>query len=99
MLSAPTGIERTGPAIRAVLAQHAPEQLADFAAQFRIALATADDNFDLRPAQAVIDKWWPIAYLRLHPLTEEERETVTRVRAGDYTGLWSKDDDGNWVKL
>jgi Family of unknown function (DUF6247) len=99
MSSTSSRVERTGPAIHAVLTQHAPELFAEFSAEFRIALAAADDDFDLGPAQAVIDKWWPIAYMRAHPLTEEEREMVGRVRAGDMTGLWTKDDDGNWTKI
>jgi hypothetical protein len=99
MSSTSVGVERSGPSIRAALAQHAPEQCNEFEAEFRIALAEADDDFDLSRAQAVIDKWWPIAYSRLHPPTEEERQIVARVRAGDYAGLSTRDDDGNWVRL
>ena len=67
------GVERTGPSIHAILFQHAPERCVEFEAEFRIALAQADDSFDLAPAQAVIDKWWPIAYCTIHPPTNEER--------------------------
>ncbi len=68
------GVERTGPSIRAVLAEHAADRCAEFEAEFRIALAEADDDFDLGRVQAVIDKWWPIAYSVLHPPTAEERK-------------------------
>lgn len=99
MSSTSIGVDRTGPSIRAVLARQAPEQCAEFEAEFRIALAEADDDFDLGRAQAVIDKWWPIAYSRLHPPTEEERQLVARVHAADYTGLSTRDNDGNWARL
>ncbi len=99
MSSTAIGVERTGPSIHAVLARTAPEQCAEFEAEFRIALAEADDNFDLSPVQAVIDKWWPIAYTRLHPPTDHERAAVARFRAGDYTGLSTRDHEGNWTRL
>ncbi|GAS95675.1 uncharacterized protein RMCC_2641 [Mycolicibacterium canariasense] len=93
------GVERTGPSIRAVLAEHAADRCAEFEAEFRIALAEADDDFDLGRVQAVIDKWWPIAYSVLHPPTAEERAVVARARAGDYSGLWERDDHGRWVRV
>lgn len=92
-------VERAGPAIRAVLAEHAPERCAEFESEFRIALAETDDDFDLSRVEAVVDKWWPIAYLTLNPLTEDERAAVARVQAGDLTGFWTKDDGGNWTRL
>ncbi|UQX13460.1 DUF6247 family protein [Candidatus Mycobacterium methanotrophicum] len=99
MSSTSIGVERTGPSIHAVLARTAPEQCAEFEAEFRIALAEADDNFDLSRVQAVIDKWWPIAYTRLHPPTGHERGAVARFRAGDYIGLSTRDHEGNWTRL
>ena len=92
------GVERSGPSVRAVLAQHAPEQCVEFEAEFRIALAQADEDFDLTPAQAVVDKWWPIAYSVLHPPTEEERALVDRFHAGDDAGLLSRNADGSWTR-
>lgn len=91
------GLTRTGPAIRAALAELAPEELPEFEAEFRIALAEADDNFDLDPVQAVITKWWGVAHLRKHPPTEEERAAVARARAGDTTGLLTRTTDGQWA--
>jgi hypothetical protein len=99
MSSTSIGVERTGPSIHAVLAEHAPERCVEFEAEFRIALAEADDDFDLSRAHAVIDKWWPVAYSRLHPPTEEERALVARFRAGDDTDLTRRNDDGTWVRL
>jgi hypothetical protein len=95
----PTSLERSGPSIRAVLAELAPHDLVEFEAEFRIALAEADDDFDLSRVQAVIDKWWGRAYLRMHPPTEEERALVARFRAGDDTGLYTKTAAGQWVEL
>jgi Family of unknown function (DUF6247) len=83
-------LERSGPSIRAVLAELAPQDLVEFEAEFRCALAQADDDFDLAPVQAVITRWWGRAHLRIHPPTAEERAAVARVAAGDDTGLYSK---------
>ncbi|MFW0154072.1 DUF6247 family protein [Mycobacterium sp. smrl_JER01] len=88
------GLERTGPAIRAVLAEHAPEDLVEFEAEFRIALAEADDDLDLRRVEAVITKWWGRAHLRLHPPTDAERDAVARAAAGDTAGLLTRTDAG-----
>lgn len=98
MAPASTGVERTGPSIRAVLAEHAADRCAQFEAEFRIALAETDDDFDLSRVQDVLDKWWPVAYATLHPPTEEERAAVARFRSGDDTGLWTRDDGGEWVR-
>lgn len=98
MASTSIGVDCTGPSIRAVLAEHAAERCAEFEAEFRIALAEADDDFDLKRVQAVVDKWWPIAYSTLHPPAEEERALVARFRAGDDRGLWRRDYEGNWTR-
>lgn len=87
---ADVGLERTGPAIRAVLAEHAPDDLAEFEAEFRIALAEADEDFDLARVDAVITKWWGRAHLRLHPPTEAEKDAVARAAAGDDSGLLTR---------
>jgi hypothetical protein len=99
MSSTSIGVERTGPSIHAVLAEHAPERCVEFEAEFRIALAEADDDFDLSRVQAVINRWWPVAYSRLHPRTEEERAAVARFRAGDDNGLYTKTATGQWVEF
>ncbi len=98
-MATPVGVERTGPAIRAVLADLAPDDLVDFEAEFRCALAQADDDFDLDPVQAVITKWWGIAHLRIHPPTSEERAVVERVAEGNEAGLYTKTASGQFVAL
>lgn len=99
MSSTSIGVERTGPSIHEVLREHAPARCVEFEAEFRIALAETDDDFDLTRVQAVIDKWLPIAYSTLHPPTEQERALIARFRAGDDTGLLRKEDDGTWTRL
>lgn len=90
------GLERTGPAIRAVLAEHAPEDLPEFEAEFRIALAETDEDFDLTRVDAVITTWWGRAHLRLHPPTDAERDAVARATAGDNSGLLTR--TGTWTR-
>lgn len=82
-------VERSGPAIRAALAEASPDELPEFEAEFRIALAEADDDFDLSRVTAVLDRWWGRAHLRLNPPTPEERAVVEQVARGDFRGLSS----------
>ena len=53
------------------LADLAPHDLAEFEAEFRCAVAQAGDDFDLAPIQAVINRRWGRAHLRIHPPTAE----------------------------
>lgn len=66
-------LERTGPAIRAALREAAPDELPDFEAEFHIALAEADDDFDVSRIDHVITHWWGIANVRLDPISEDAR--------------------------
>ena len=34
----------------------------------------------------MLDRWWGIATIRAHPLTEEEQELVRRIVSGGHTG-------------
>src|SRR4051794_38926978 len=56
-----TGPGRSGPEIRAALAEHAPTQLAEFEREFHQALAGAADSFDTSAVDHVITRWWQIA--------------------------------------
>jgi Family of unknown function (DUF6247) len=91
-------IERSGPAIRAVLAEHSPKECRQFEDEFHRALALADVQVDLAPAEAVLDRWWGIAAIRANPLTEHEQELVARARAGDESGWVTRDQDGGGVR-
>lgn len=79
-------VERTGPAIRAALIEASPDEVPDFEAEFHIALAEADDDFDVSRIDRLIGRWWRIAHLRLNPIPEEERAQAERAAAGELRG-------------
>ncbi|MGI9003721.1 MAG: DUF6247 family protein [Pseudonocardia sp.] len=99
MTAATTRIERSGPAIRAALAAVSPQECVQFEADFAQAIARAGAEFDLAPAEQVLDRWWGIAVIRTNPLSEEEQAQVARAKAGDFTGLFVRDERGNRVRL
>lgn len=92
-------IERSGPAIRAALAEHAPEDQARFEAEFRAALATAATDLDLSEVEKVLARWHALATMAANPLITGEQAQLDRARAGDVTGLYARDEAGNWVQL
>lgn len=95
-----TIIERSGPAVRAALLAYASaEECAQFAAELRSALARAAEDLDLSGPQEVLAHWHALATMDANPFTDEERELIARVRAGDYTGLSTQDGNGNWFRL
>ena len=93
-------VERSGPAIRAALLAYAPaEECAQFEAEFLSALATAKKSFDLSKPQAVLAHWHALATMAANPPTDEECEQIERAKAGNYSGLSTTDENGNWVRL
>lgn len=98
-MTAATKVERSGPAIRAALAEAAPEECAQFETAFHQAVAAAGKTFDLGEVEAVLDRWWGIAAIRANPLTEAERHQVARARAGDDTGWIVHHEDGSRIRL
>jgi hypothetical protein len=82
-------VERSGPAGRAALAEASPHELPEFEAEFRIALADADHDFDLSRVTAVLDRWWGRANLRLNPPTPDETAVIEQVARGCFRGLSS----------
>lgn len=98
-MTAATKIERSGPAIRATLAEVSPSECARFEHELAAALERATAELDLAPADEVLDRWWGIAAIRANPLDADERARLARARAGDFTGLWERDEVGNWVQL
>jgi hypothetical protein len=94
----PRSVERSGPAIREILLAYAPERCAQFEAEFLSALALAKKSFDLSKPQAVLTHWQAVAMMAANPLTDQERQLLARVRAGDCTGLATRDENGNWVR-
>ena len=99
MTTATTRIERSGPAVRAALAQLSPEECAQFEAEFAQATARAGAEYDLAPAEAVLDRWWGIAVIRANPLSDHEQAQLARAREGVFDGLWERDDNGDWHQL
>lgn len=92
-------IERSGPAIRAALAEFAADECAVFEAELGEAITRAAEDFDLAPAEAVLDRWWGVAVIRANPLTEPEQAQLDRARAGDVAGLLTRDEHGSWARL
>jgi hypothetical protein len=92
-------VERSGPAIRAALAAHAPEDCTCFEAELRTALAHASDDLDLSGVETVLARWHALATMAANPLTAAERTHVERAKAGDFTGLYTRDEHGNWIQL
>lgn len=92
-------VERSGPGIRAALAEHAPARCAQFETDLRDALTAAAQDLDLTRVEAVLARWYPRAVMAANPLTAQEREQVERVRAGDLSGLRVRNPDGAWSTL
>ncbi len=92
-------IERSGPAIRAALAEHAPGDEHLFEDELRDAITRAADDLDLAGPQAVLARWHALATMAANPLTSDERAQVARARTGDLTGLRTRDEHGNWTTL
>jgi len=99
MTASTTKIERSAPAVRAVLAEVSPRECAEFEVEFAEGLARAGAEFDLAPAEAVLDRWWGIAAIRVNLLSEHEAAQLAAARGGDFTGLRTRDEHGNWVQL
>jgi len=98
-MTAVTKIERSGPAISAALAELSADECTQFGAEFHQALGHAAQAFDLAAVDAVVDRWWGIAAIRVNPLSEHEQAQVDRAHTGDFTGLLARDEQGNWVWL
>jgi hypothetical protein len=47
----------------------------------------------------VLDRWWGVAVTRANPLSDAEHAQLTRARAGDFAGLLTRNERGDWVRL
>jgi len=92
-------IGRSGPEIRAALAQVAPEECARFEAEFKTEAGRAAETFDAAPLDALLERWWGVAVIRANPLTEQEQQQLVRARHGDVTGMYELDEGGSWRQL
>lgn len=84
-----TKIERSGRAVHAALADLSPQEANRFQNEYRDALTHAAETFDLTEAESMLTRWWGIANIRANPLTDEERQLVQRVQAGEDVGWTS----------
>lgn len=94
-----TGPGRSGPEIRAALAEHAPSDVQAFELEFHQALAEAAATFDISVVDQVLTRWWRTATIRSIRLTEAEQDQVRRAKAGDFTGLLEQTSDGSFRRL
>ena len=94
-----TAVERTGPAILAALQGYAPHEAARFESELREALARAGTDLDVARVDEVMTRWHTRACILANPLTEQEQTLLRRARAGDFTGLRARDENGGWTTL
>lgn len=80
-----------------VLREVSPPDATAFEAEYRAALRQAADSLDLSKADRVLTHWWGIAYLRLEPVTEHERDLVRRIDAGEDVG-WASPEEYRTAK-
>lgn len=92
-----TRVERSGTAVLEVLREVSPPDATAFEAEYRAALRQAADSLDLSKADRVLTHWWGIAYLRLEPVTEHERDLVRRIDAGEDVG-WASPEEYRTAK-
>lgn len=90
-------LERSGPAVRAALAEVAPDECAQFEVEFRQALSASHRDFDADRMQAVIGRWWARALALLDPDPAADA-AWDRIKAGDTSDLveeWRPQHDGS----
>lgn len=80
--SASTVAARSGPAIRALLAEVSPAKCAEFERDFAAAAEQAGRDVDIAPLDDVLDRWWRIAAVRGNRLTDIEGQWSTRQDPG-----------------
>ena len=94
-----TGPGRSGPEIRAALAEHAPSEVEAFELEFHQALTGAAATFDTSAIDQVLTRWWRTAVLRSIQLSDVEKDQVRRAKAGNVAGLLEQASDGSFRRL
>jgi hypothetical protein len=94
-----TAVERTGPAILAALRRYAPREAARFESELREALNRAGTDLDVTGVDEVMARWHTRACILANPLTDREQALLRRARAGEFTGLRARDENGGWATL
>lgn len=93
-------IQRSGPAIRAALAEHGiAGQMERFEVEIRAALARAADDLDVACIDRVLGRWHALATMAANPLSGDEQAQIARAKVGDLAGLRARDEHGNWITL
>ena len=92
-------VQRSGPAIRAALAEHSPQECTQFEDQLQDALTQASADLDVSRIDEVLDRWHRRAIVAANPLTVAEHELLRQAQAGDLSGLRTRDDGGAWTTL
>lgn len=85
-MSVPITVDRSGPAIRAFLAELSPLEAVRFEREFADALSRAAKSLDLSEADALLTRWWGVATIRANPLTDHEQQLLHRMRSGEPVG-------------
>jgi hypothetical protein len=92
-------IKRSGPAIRAALAEYSPGDQERFEAEIVSRTGQCRAELGLEAVHAVLARWHALATMAANPLTDDERAQVARAKTGDFTGLSTQDEHGNWITL
>ncbi len=92
-------LERSVPAVRAALIEHAPERGEQFDDELQQALTQANDTLEPGLLDAVLDRWWGTAAILANPLTEHKRVQLDWAKVGDFTGMLMGRENGTWVAL
>jgi hypothetical protein len=87
------------PAICDALDRRAPDRRLQFESELREALLAAAGDLDLTRVERVLALWCARAALLADPLSPEEQSQLQRARAGDFTGLHHRGEDGTWSTL
>lgn len=84
--------------MRAALAELAPDECAQFEAEFRAALEAASTDFDAQRIQDLVGRWWARAQVLIDPDPAADA-AWERIKAGDASELveeWRPQDDGSY---
>ncbi|MGH3720655.1 MAG: DUF6247 family protein [Pseudonocardiaceae bacterium] len=91
------GIDRTGPAVREVLARFDSHACTRFEAEFHTAIIETQVDFDTTRITDVIDRWWAYAIAEANPDPESDAAWA-RIKAGDESDIverWRPAPDGS----
>ncbi|MGZ4543378.1 MAG: DUF6247 family protein [Mycobacteriaceae bacterium] len=83
----------------AALHHHAPQEAAQFESELREALARAGTDLDVARVDEVMARWQTRACILANALTDQEQTLLRRARAGDFSGLRARDENGGWTTL